>query len=62
MIKKILEYFLWPSTYKGIFGVLTAIGVSLAPEYQEAIIAAGIGLIGLIQIFVDDYDKTKTVE
>lgn len=62
MIKKVLEYFLHSSTYKGIFGILTAVGVSVAPEYQEAIIAAGLGVIGLIQVFVDDHDKSKEVK
>jgi hypothetical protein len=62
IVKTILEYFLHPSTYKGIFGILTAAGVTLAPEYQNAIIAAGLGLIGLVQVFVDDHDKTKEVK
>jgi hypothetical protein len=61
IVKTILEYFLHPSTYKGIFGILTAAGVMLAPELQEAIIAAGLGLIGLVQVFVDDHNVEKKI-
>ena len=57
IVKTILDYFRYPSTYKGIFGILTAVGVQLAPEYQEAIITFGLGMIGLIQVFVDDNTK-----
>lgn len=53
MINTILNYLKQASTWKGIFAVATAFGVSLQPEYQEAIITAGLGVIGAIQIFVD---------
>lgn len=62
MVKKMLEYFLHPSTWKGCFAVLTAVGVTLKPELQTQIIATGMGLVGIIQIFVDDADKDKSVK
>jgi hypothetical protein len=38
------------STWRGILMVLTAVGVSLNPQHQEAIVAAGLGLVGAINI------------
>ncbi len=38
------------STWRGILLVLTAAGVSLSPQHQEAIMAAGLGLVGAINI------------
>lgn len=40
-----------PSTWRGILGMVTAVGVKLHPELQEAIISAGLALIGLVNIF-----------
>ena len=39
------------STWRGILLVLTALGVSLSPQHQEAIVAAGLGIVGAINIF-----------
>lgn len=38
------------STWRGILLVLTALGVSLSPQHQEAIVAGGLGLVGAINI------------
>jgi hypothetical protein len=38
------------STWRGIILVATALGLKLEPELQEQILAAGLGLIGLINI------------
>ncbi len=38
------------STWRGVLLVLTALGVSLSPQHQEAIVAAGLGLVGAINI------------
>ncbi len=62
IIKTILEYFLHDSTWKGLIAIATAAGVALSPELQAAIITAGLGLIGLINVFVTDHDKTKEVK
>jgi len=42
------------STYKGLFALLTAFGVALSPEQSAAITAAGLGIIGVIQVFMDN--------
>jgi hypothetical protein len=39
------------STWRGVLLVCTALGVSLSPQHQEAIVAAGLGLVGAINIF-----------
>ena len=39
------------STWRGILLVATALGVSLSPSHQEAIVSAGLGLVGAINIF-----------
>lgn len=61
LIETVLEYFRHPSSWKGVFSVLTALGVALTPEFQEVVLAAGLGLIGLVQFFVDDHDVTKKI-
>lgn len=61
IVETVLEYFRHTSSWKGVFSVLTAVGVTLTPEFQEVILAAGLGIIGLIQFFVDDNDVTKKI-
>lgn len=53
-MKKILEYLKQDSTWKGIVSILTAVGITLNPEQAAAITAAGIGIIGLIQVFITE--------
>lgn len=40
-----------PSTWRGIIGLLSALGVVLSPEQADKIIAAGIALMGLVNVF-----------
>lgn len=42
------------TTWKGIFLILTAAGVTLKPELQSAITAVGLALTGLVGVFVPD--------
>jgi hypothetical protein len=39
------------STWRGLIGLATALGVALNPEQVAAITSAGIGLISLINVF-----------
>jgi hypothetical protein len=39
------------STWRGLILVGTAVGLRLEPEHQEAIVAAGLGLVGAINVF-----------
>jgi hypothetical protein len=38
------------STWRGLILIATAAGVNLSPELQTQIIAAGLGLVGLINV------------
>jgi len=38
------------STWRGLILVTTALGVQLSPELASAIVAAGLGLVGLINV------------
>jgi hypothetical protein len=39
------------STWRGLIALGTALGVKLAPNQQEAIVATGLAIIGLINVF-----------
>ena len=39
------------STWRGLILVGTAVGLKVDPEHQEAIVAAGLSLVGVINIF-----------
>ena len=47
------------STWRGVFALLTAVGIKLHPELQEAILATGLALIGLINVFRKESNDTK---
>lgn len=42
------------STWRGITACLTAVGIALSPEQKDAIIAAGLAIMGLIGVFTPD--------
>ena len=43
-----------PSTWRGAFMFLTAIGIPIAPQMAEAIIATGLAIVGLIGVVAPD--------
>lgn len=45
------------STWLGIVSLLTAVGLALTEGQQEAIIAAGVAVAGLITVMTIDKDK-----
>lgn len=51
----ILKYLNQSSTYKGLFSVLAAFGVVMKPELADAIIACALGVIGLINVCVNEH-------
>lgn len=59
IIKTVLKYLSQSSTYKGLFSVLAAFGVALRPELADAIIACALGVIGLINVLVDEHTPPK---
>lgn len=61
-VKTVLEYFLHASTWQGLIAIAVAAGLQFTPELQTAIVTAGLGIVGLIQVFVVDSDKTKEIK
>lgn len=47
------------STWRGIVAFATALGVGLTPEQSNAIIAVGLGIIGVIGAFFPDIGKDE---
>lgn len=47
-----------PSTWRGMILILTSVGVNIAPMMADAIIAAGVGVCGLIGVLTSD-DKPE---
>lgn len=50
IVNVILERLSENSTWRGILLIATAVGLKLEPELQNAILGAGLGLIGLINV------------
>jgi len=57
-METIFKYLKQPSTWKGIVSVATGFGVALSPDQIAAIVAAGVAIVGVIDVFVDE-DKKK---
>lgn len=58
----VLEYFLHASTWKGLFNWAASAGIfTLSPTKEGAATAFALAAMGLIQVFVDDSEKTKTL-
>lgn len=57
-MKSILPYILSrlgeASTWRGIIALLTSVGITLAPDQQEAVITVGLAVIGAIGVFFKD--------
>jgi len=53
-LKPILDKLSQESTWRGIISLSTLFGVIVQPDMAEAIIAAGVSLVSLINIFKKD--------
>lgn len=42
------------STWLGIVGILSAVGIALTPEQVELVVAAGLAVWGLVEAFLPD--------
>lgn len=58
-MKYILERLKEPSTWRGLFALLTAVGLKLHPEMQEAILTTGLALIGMINVVRKESNDTN---
>jgi hypothetical protein len=50
IINTLLTKFSENSTWRGLILIATAVGVKIEPELQEAILVAGLGIVGLINV------------
>ena len=57
MISYIFNRLTEPSTWRGMFALLTAAGLTVAPEQQTAIITFGLAAIGFVGTFFPDLKK-----
>jgi hypothetical protein len=46
-----------PSSWRGLFALLTAAGISIAPDQQTAIVSLGLAAIGFVGTFFPDMKK-----
>jgi hypothetical protein len=53
-MNRILTQLKQESTWRGIIALVMAAGINLDPSQQNAIIAGGLALIGLINVFKKD--------
>lgn len=56
MFKKIFDYLRYPSTWKGLVGLLGVAGLQFAPDQADAIVTACVGVVSAIALFFSDAD------
>jgi hypothetical protein len=54
MLPYLLERLKEPSTWRGLTALLTAVGVTLSPEQANALVGAGLALMGVLGVFTQD--------
>ena len=52
-METIIRYLKQPSTWQGLIAIVTSFGIALHPDQVAAIVAAGVGVVGLIDVFWD---------
>jgi hypothetical protein len=64
VMESIIDRLKEQSTWRGIILLVTSFGLTIHPEYQEHIIAVGIGLVGIINVFRKEHKipKAEVVE
>ena len=50
LLNTLLEKLSENSTWRGLILIATAVGVKIEPDLQEAILVAGLGIVGLINV------------
>lgn len=56
MLDKLVELLKYPSTAKGLVAVAGALGVVVKPEFADAVVAAALAVVGVIDFFLSDAD------
>lgn len=52
LLKKLVNYLRYPSTWQGLIAVVVALGVTLSPEQVEAIVTAAVAAVGVVAVFL----------
>lgn len=58
-MQTLFRYLKQPSTWQGLVGVAAGFGLTFTSDQSEAIIAAAVGLISAIHVFMDEDKKAK---
>ncbi len=56
----VIDRLIEPSTWQGLAAILTGVGVALSPEMWQAIGAAGVAIIGLVQVIKKERETPPT--
>jgi hypothetical protein len=59
LILKAANHMKYPTSWQGLFVLLTSLGVSLAPEFQAVIVSVGAALFGAVAFFFSDADVVE---
>lgn len=51
-----------PSTWRGLVWLATVAGLSMRPDQAEAIVVAGMALVGLLGVFLPEESKAVSIE
>ena len=54
MFDTIMKYLSQQSTWKGAIGLASAVGVAVSPDLATHIVAAGMAVIGIINVLRDE--------
>lgn len=54
MLDFILERGKEASTWRGLVALLTAVGITISPELTEALVSAGLAIIGILGVVTAD--------
>lgn len=57
MFETILKYLSQPSTYKGLFTLLAAFGITMTGDLSGAITGVCLAIVGLINVIIDEKAK-----
>lgn len=59
MFETIMKYLAQASTYKGLFTLLAALGVTMSGDMSNAIAGVCLAIVGLINVIIDEKKDKK---
>lgn len=61
MFETIMKYLAQASTYKGLFTLLAALGVTMSGDMSNAIAGVCLAIVGLINVIIDEKKDKNNV-